>query len=90
MIIGIFVYKVPSTLQLILDECPCVATGIYNIAITYMYKCVLHCYVIEDGVCEPSGMASKRKLGRDRACRPRGMRPPVCEALEAEGELGWG
>jgi hypothetical protein len=43
-----------------LGQCPCVATGKYNISITYIYKYVLCSYGIEDDIRELSGMTSKR------------------------------
>jgi hypothetical protein len=55
-----------------------------------MYKCVLYCYEIEDGIGEPSGMTSKWNSGRGRVRRPHGVRPLVCEAHEVEGGGGGG
>jgi hypothetical protein len=47
----------------ILAQCQCVATGSYNSLITYIYKCVLYCYEMEDDIHEPSGMTLKRNSG---------------------------
>jgi hypothetical protein len=41
----------------------CVATGSYNSLITYIYKCVLYCYEMEDDIHESSGMTLKRNSG---------------------------
>jgi hypothetical protein len=46
-----------------LAQCPCVATGSYNSSITYIYKCVLYYYEMEDDIHEPSGMTLKRNSG---------------------------
>jgi hypothetical protein len=46
--------------KFLLAQCPCVATGSYNSSITYIYKCVLYCYEMEDDIHEPSGMTLKR------------------------------
>jgi hypothetical protein len=37
----------------------CVATGTYNISITYIYKYLLYSCEIEDDIRELSGMTSK-------------------------------
>jgi hypothetical protein len=50
-------------LQEKLGQCTCVTTGTYNILITYIYKCVLYCYEMDNDMHEPSGMTSKRNSG---------------------------
>jgi hypothetical protein len=38
-----------------LRHCPYVATGSYNSSITYIYKCVLYCYEMEDDITSRPG-----------------------------------
>jgi hypothetical protein len=52
----------PSVLYKI-GQCPCIASGTYNISITYIYKYVLYDYEMNDNICKPSGMISKRNSG---------------------------
>jgi hypothetical protein len=52
----------PSVLYKI-GQCPCIASGTYNISITYIYKYVLYNYEINDNIRKPSGMISKRNSG---------------------------
>jgi hypothetical protein len=47
----------------IIGQCPCVATGTYNISINYICTYVLYSYEIEDDICELSEMTSKRNSG---------------------------
>ena len=42
---------------------------------------------MENSICEPSGMASKRNSGRGRARRPRGVRSLIWVAHEVEGTV---
>jgi hypothetical protein len=53
-----------------------------------MYKCVSYCYEMEDNICEPSEMMSKRNSARGRAHGPHGVRPLVNDAREVEASLG--
>jgi hypothetical protein len=55
----------PSVLYKI-GQCPCIASGTYNISITYIYKYVLYDYEMDDNTRESSGMISKRNLGLQR------------------------
>jgi hypothetical protein len=50
-------------LHLLLGQYPCVATGTYNISITYICTYVLYSYEIKDDIYELSEMTSKRNLG---------------------------
>jgi hypothetical protein len=52
----------PSVLYKI-GQCPCIASRTYNISITYIYKYVLYDYEMNDNICKPSGMISKRNSG---------------------------
>jgi hypothetical protein len=49
----------PSVLYKI-GQCPCIASGTYNISITYIHKYVLYDYEMNDNICKPSRMISKR------------------------------
>jgi hypothetical protein len=49
-----------------IGQCSCIASGTYNISITYIYKYVLYDYEMDDNICEPSEMTSKRNLGLQR------------------------
>jgi hypothetical protein len=62
-LLGIPLIVGSSKILTIIGQCLCVATGTYNILITYIYKYVLCSYEIEDDIRELSGMASKRNLG---------------------------
>jgi hypothetical protein len=46
-----------------LGQYPCVATGTYNISITYICTYVLYSYEIKDDIYELSEMTSKRNSG---------------------------
>jgi hypothetical protein len=52
----------PSILYKI-GQCPCIASGTYNISITYIHKYVLYDYEMNDNIRKPSGMISKRNSG---------------------------
>jgi hypothetical protein len=52
----------PSVLYKI-SQCSCIASGTYNISITYIYKYVLYDYEMDDNIRKPSGMISKRNTG---------------------------
>jgi hypothetical protein len=49
-----------------IGQCPYIASGTYNISITYIYKYVLYDYKMEDNIRESSGMISKRNPGLQR------------------------
>jgi hypothetical protein len=52
----------PSVLYKI-GQCPYIASGTYNISITYIYKYVLYDYEMDDNIHKPSGMILKRNSG---------------------------
>jgi hypothetical protein len=52
----------PSVLYKI-GQCSCIASGTYNISITYIYKYVLYDYEMNDNIRKPSRMISKRNSG---------------------------
>jgi hypothetical protein len=56
----------PSSVLYKIGQCPCIASGTYNISITYIYKYVLYDYEMDDNVRETSGMTSKRIPGLQR------------------------
>jgi hypothetical protein len=56
----------PSSVLYKIGQCPCIASGIYSISITYIYKYVLYDYKMDDNIREPSGMTSKRNPGLQR------------------------
>jgi hypothetical protein len=56
----------PSSVLYKIDQRPCIAMRTYNISITYIYKYVLYGYEMDDNMCEPSRMTSKRNQGLQR------------------------
>jgi hypothetical protein len=62
-LLSLMVISVLITVNSLLGQCPCVATGTYNISINYIRTYVLYSYEIDDDICELSEMTSKRNSG---------------------------